>query len=291
MSYGESQGAPETRWGPVHLPNRGILLLSGPDRVTFLQGLVSNDVKRVAPGHAVYACLLTPQGKFLHDFFLVDDGEALLIDCEADRRDDLAKRLKMYRLRSKIDIADVSDSWAVYGSGGDEDDPSGTIAFADPRIPALGRRMIAPRDALPSGESAGAWTAYERLRLSLAVPDGSRDMEVGKAILLENNIDLLNGIAWDKGCYTGQELTARTRYRGLIKKRLVPVRIDGATPAIGTPLIENGVEIGEMRSSSGDLGVALIRLAVLARGRPIALAGVTLTPEPPDYFPPFAEES
>jgi folate-binding protein YgfZ len=100
---------------------------------------------------------------------------------------------------------------------------------------------------------------YAYLRIANAVPDGSRDMEVGKAILLENNIDLLNGVAWDKGCYTGQELTARTKYRGLIKKRLVPVQIDGAIPQAGTPLIENGVEVGEMRGASGGDGLALIR--------------------------------
>ena len=89
----------------VRLPDRGFLRLSGPDRVKFLQGLVSNDVEAVAPGRAAYACLLTPQGKFLHDFFLIADGESLLIDCEAGRRDDLAQRLKVYKLRSKIEIA------------------------------------------------------------------------------------------------------------------------------------------------------------------------------------------
>jgi folate-binding protein YgfZ len=117
------------------------------------------------------------------------------------------------------------------------------------------------------------------------VPDGSRDMEVGKAILLENNIDVLNGIAWDKGCYMGQELTARTRYRGLIKKRLAPLRITGRAPAAGTPLIENGVEVGEMRSSVGDIGLALVRLEVLRQRRPIEVDGATLIPEIPAYLP------
>jgi hypothetical protein len=112
------------------------------------------------------------------------------------------------------------------------------------------------------------------------VPDGSRDMEVGKAILLENNIDLLNGVAWDKGCYTGQELTARTHYRGLIKKRLVPIRIAGAVPPVGTPLIENGVEVGEMRSASGDLGLALLRFERLRQPGPIVTGDSVLTPEP-----------
>jgi folate-binding protein YgfZ len=129
-------------------------------------------------------------------------------------------------------------------------------------------------------ESPIPFDIYDRLRVAEAVPDGSRDMEVGKAILLENNIDLLNGVAWDKGCYTGQELTARTRYRGLIKKRLVPVHIAGAVPPVGTPLIENGSEVGEMRSANGNVGLALLRLERLRQPGPIEIDGAVLTPEP-----------
>jgi folate-binding protein YgfZ len=262
--------------GYVRLPNRGFLRLSGPDRLTFLQGLVSNDVNKVAPGRAVYSCLLTPQGKFLHDFFLVADGDSLLVECEADRRADLAQRLKMYKLRSKIEITEADyAAFAVFGS---VPPVPGAIAFPDPRAPALETRMLAAAD--PEA-SPLAFEDYDRLRISEAVPDGSRDMEVGKAILLENNIDLLNGVSWDKGCYTGQELTARTRYRGLIKKRLVPVRIAGPVPPAGTPVIENGVEVGEMRTASGDLGLALLRLERLRQPEPIRVEGAVLTPEPP----------
>jgi folate-binding protein YgfZ len=258
--------------GFVRLPNRGFLRLSGPDRLTFLQGLVSNDVNKVAPGHAVYSCLLTPQGKFLHDFFLIADGDSLLIECEADRRADLAQRLKVYKLRSKVEIAE-----AEYGVFAGALSDEGCIAYPDPRTAALGLRVLSSSDL---EGSPLPFEAYDRLRITEAVPDGSRDMEVGKAILLENNIDLLNGVAWDKGCYTGQELTARTHYRGLIKKRLVPVRIAGAVPPVGTPLIENGTEVGEMRSASGDLGLALLRFERLRRPEPIAIDGAVLTPEP-----------
>jgi folate-binding protein YgfZ len=253
-------------------PNRGILRLSGPDRAQFLQGLVSNDVTAVQPCSPVYACLLTPQGKFLHDFFLIADGDSLLIDCEGDRRADLLSRLKMYKLRSKIELTDVTDEFTVYGG----------IGLPDPRLPALGRRLLAPK-----GEALGvdiSFDVYDRLRIGLAVPYGSRDMDIGKAILLENNIDLLNGVSWTKGCYTGQELTARTHYRGLIKKRLCPVRIDGVTPATGTPLIENGVEVGEMRSSNGDLGLALLKLESIRDARPIVIESATLIPQPPAFL-------
>jgi folate-binding protein YgfZ len=261
--------------GFVRLPNRGFLRLSGPDRLTFLQGLVSNDVNKIAPGQAVYSCLLTPQGKFLHDFFLIADGDSLLIECEADRRADLAQRLKVYKLRSKIEIAEAEyQAFAIFGAV-----PSvpSAIAYADPRSAALGVHVLSPSNL---EGSPLPFEAYDRLRIAEAVPDGSRDMEVGKAILLENNIDLLNGVAWDKGCYTGQELTARTRYRGLIKKRLVPVRIAGTVPPIGTPLIENGTEVGEMRSASGDLGLALLRLERLRQAGPIVTGDAVLTPEP-----------
>jgi folate-binding protein YgfZ len=270
--------------GFIRLPNRGFLRLSGPDRLTFLQGLVTNDVNVAAPGRAVYACLLTPQGKFLHDFFLIADGESLLIDCEADRRADLAQRLKTYKLRSKIEIAEAD--YAPYAIFDAAPPVAGAIAYTDPRTAALGLRILLPADA---GESGFGLTelpfeTYDRLRIAEAVPDGSRDMEIGKAILLENNIDLLNGIAWDKGCYTGQELTARTRYRGLIKKRLVPLSISGPVPAIGTPLMENGTEVGEMRTSFGDIGLALVRLERLRHAGPIDIGGTILTPTLPDLL-------
>jgi folate-binding protein YgfZ len=264
--------------GFVRLRNRGFLRLSGPDRLTFLQGLVSNDVNTVAPGHAVYSCLLTPQGKFLHDFFLIADGESLLIECEADRRADLAQRLKVYKLRSKIEIAEAD--YAVFVLLTSDPVTAGAIAYPDPRSAALGKRFLAPQDLALAGLPELPFDSYDQLRIAEAVPDGSRDMEVGKAILLENNIDLLNGLAWDKGCYTGQELTARTRYRGLVKKRLAPVRIAGTVPPAGTPLIEKGTEVGEMRSSNGDVGLALLRLERLRQPGSIEIEGAVLTPEP-----------
>jgi folate-binding protein YgfZ len=269
--------------GFIRLPNRGFLRLSGLDRLTFLQGLVTNDVNKVAPRNAIYACLLTPQGKFLHDFFLIADGESLLIDCEADRRADLAQRLRMYKLRSKIEIAEAD--YTAYAFIGAASEIAGAIAYPDPRTPLLGTRLALPAGISPpvqSGLAEMPFETYEYLRIANAVPAGSLDMEVGKAILLENNIDLLNGVAWDKGCYTGQELTARTKYRGLIKKRLVPVQIDGAVPQTGTPLIENGVEVGEMRGTSGSDGLALIKLERLRRPDAIGIDGAMLTPRLPE---------
>jgi folate-binding protein YgfZ len=272
--------------GLTLLPNRGVLRLEGPDREAFLQGLVTNNVAAVTQDNAVYACLLTPQGKFLHDFFLVRDGESLLIECEADRSEDLLRRLKMYKLRAKITLSDVSESFVACAAPDKPEAAFDGLAYRDPRLPALGYRLLPPR---APAAAVLPFDDYDRRRIALGVPDGSRDMEVGKAILLENNIDLLNGVAWDKGCYTGQELTARTHYRGLIKKRLSPVRIAGTAPAPGAPLIENGVEIGEMRSANGDLGLALLKLDIPRRRTPIVLEDLTLTPEPPDYLARFLD--
>jgi folate-binding protein YgfZ len=264
---------PEISNGFVRLPNRAVLRLSGPDRQAFLQGLVSNDVNAAAPNQAVYSCLLTPQGKFLHDFFLYADGESLLIECEADRRADLMQKLRMYKLRSKIELAqDEFSAFAVFGAIDD------AVSAPDPRTPILGTRVL-----LANGEPnllEVPYDIYDRLRIAHAVPDGSRDMEVGKAVLLENNIDLLNGIAWEKGCYTGQELTARTKYRGLIKKRLMPVRLSGTMPEIGTPLIAGGSEIGEIRSHNGDVALALMRFEAVRKSLSFDIGGTKLTVEP-----------
>jgi hypothetical protein len=282
----------------VELPERGVLSLTGEDRVHFLQGLVSNDVADVSPERAVYACLLTPQGKFLHDFFLIAAGEAILIECEASRRADLLRRLKMFKLRSRIELADVSGEYAVFAVIGARPfaPPAGGIVYDDPRSAGLGLRVLLPRGVAAAplaalGLSRGTVETYDRLRIEAAVPDGSRDMEEGKAILLESNIDLLHGISWDKGCYMGQELTARTRYRGLIKKRLVPVRIAGKAPPIGTPLMENGREIGEMRSSAGDVGLALLKLDAIRDPREIKTDSATLVPRPPAHLTAILAET
>ncbi|GEO38699.1 glycine cleavage system protein T [Skermanella aerolata] len=291
----------------VTLPSRGILAIDGPDRATFLQGLVSNDVTFAGPSRAIYAAFLTPQGKYLHDFFIVEMGGKLLIDCEAGRLADLQRRLKMYKLRSKVALEDVSAQYSVtaaFGPGalealnlpagepGGAAELGGGVVFADPRLSALGARAILPRGTEASAlEAAGFKVAevadYDRLRLEAGVPDGSRDLIVEKAILLENNLDELNAISWQKGCYMGQELTARTRYRGLVRKRLFPVIVEGTLPAPGTTVMLGDKEAGEMRSGSGDRALALLRLEEIERaqaeGLPLLAGDAKLTPVKPSW--------
>lgn len=285
---------------------RGVLAVTGEDRVAFLQGLVSNDVRKADPGHALYALFLTPQGKFLHDLFLVETGDSLLLDAEAARRDDLLRRLRLYRLRSKVALEDRTPDHAVallYGPDalerlglpaerGAARPFAGGVAYVDPRLPALGARAILPRDGgtdalCAAGFVEGDPAVYDRLRLEHGIPDGSRDLVVEKAIPLENNLHDLNAIAWDKGCYMGQELTARTHYRALIRRRLYPVSVHGPLPDPGTPVLLGDKEAGELRSGLDGRALALLRMEDVekaqAAGTPLTCGDATLAPRRPDW--------
>lgn len=288
------------------MEERGVLAIEGAEARAFLQALVSNDILRVSDEQAVYAALLTPQGKFLHDFFVAAWGEGLLLDCEAARLADLKRRLTLYRLRSKVTLSDRSKVLAVavaHGEGaagalalaevpGTARVLDGGVVFVDPRLAEAGVRAILPREAAPAlleaaGFSAGSRDDYERRRIALGLPDGSRDMEVEKAILLENGFDELHGVDWQKGCYIGQELTARTRYRGLIKKRLVPVKVEGPLPPPGTSVHAGEREVGQIRTGAGDVALALLRLEALdhAEGNPGRLTAgeATVVPQKPHW--------
>ncbi|MBV8402391.1 MAG: folate-binding protein YgfZ, partial [Acetobacteraceae bacterium] len=240
------------------LPARGVLEISGADRISFLQGLVSNDVQDSGPNRAVWAALLTPQGKWLADFFILADSERLLLDCERAQVAMLLQRLSRFRLRSKVELRDASDSLQVYAAWGGAPG-SGRLAAPDPRLPEAGWRVLADT-ALPCSATEEDWDQH---RLALGLPDGSRDLESEKTVLLEAGFDELHGVSWTKGCYMGQELTARTKYRGLVKRRLVPVEVRGPLPASGSPVFRNNSEVGAMRSGRGGHGLAQLRLEVL----------------------------
>jgi len=304
-------GLPPDRPVAIPLVERGVVAVTGPDRKSFLQGLVSNDIHAVAPGHAVYAALLTPQGKYLHDFFVFEQDEALLLETDRQAAPDLLRRLKPFKLRSKVTLEDQSGgfavtvlmpaSTAVAVTGLATAEPGaagpwcGGTVFVDPRHAHLGVRAVLPsgtvavRDALAeAGFGVGSRDIYEGVRLSLGVPDGRRDMSPEKSTLLESNLDVFNGISWDKGCYMGQELTARMHYRGLLKKRLLPVRVEGPLPAAGTPIHLDGAEVGELRSGCGDRALALLRLEAVqtaaARGLSFAAGEACVIVEPPTWL-------
>jgi folate-binding protein YgfZ len=257
------------------LPARAVLAVTGEDRVSFLQGLVSNDVAGAEPGRAVWAALLTPQGKWLADFFILSDGERLLLDCEQAQRPMLRQRLSRYRLRSRVALDEADPRVYVAWDG---DPEVAGIAARDPRLPEAGWRVLTA-EPIPTNATETDW---DRHRLRLGLPDGSRDMETEKSVLMEAGFDELNGVSWTKGCYMGQELTARTKYRGLVKRRLVPVRIDGAVPPPGAPILRNGREVGTMRSASGQHGMALVPLEALES---VLISGdATITPVVPGWM-------
>lgn len=244
--------------------------------MSFLNGLVSNDVALAAPGRAVWAALLTPQGKYLADFFIYADGERLLLECEAGQRAMLAQKLSRFRLRAQVAIAAVE--LTVY-AGWDGLAPTAVLGVvaADPRLPEAGWRALSA-EALATNASFEDW---DRHRLALGLPDGTRDLETEKTVLLEAGFDELNGISWTKGCYMGQELTARTRYRGLLKRRLLPVATDGDVPGRGTAVFAGAREVGEMRSGCGRVGLALLRLDALDEA--LSAGGQALRVEVPGW--------
>jgi folate-binding protein YgfZ len=274
--------------------HRSVIAVGGPDRVDFLQGLISNDTTKVAPGRAIWAALLTPQGRFLNDMFVADGGnDTLLLETERERAPALAKKLGLYKLRSRVTVEDLGAAMevaVVFGPGADRVAPvEGAVAFADPRLAGLGTRVLAPAGQAAAllagrGYAAAPLEAYDALRLELGVPDGSRDLVVDRALLLENGFDELNGVDWQKGCYMGQELTARTKYRALIRKRLFPVRIEGELPAFGTAVYDDGQEVGEMRSGSGHRALAMLRLDAVKPGHKLTAGEVGVLPEIPDWM-------
>ncbi|TDP48717.1 YgfZ/GcvT domain-containing protein [Zavarzinia compransoris] len=275
----------------TRLPGRALLALGGADTIPFLQGLITNDATRLSPSQGLFAALLTPQGKFLHELIIAPapappgHGDGLLVDTEAERCADLQRRLTLYRLRAKVTIAAPADGTvvAVFGpgsaaafgldavAGAARELAGGAVALVDPRLADLGVRLLGPAAAVDAALAAAglslsaAAEAYDRHRLDLAVPDGSRDIAVDRGFLLENNYEELNGVSFTKGCYVGQELTARTKHRATIKKRLYKVEFDPAAepPEPDTPILLGGHEAGAMRSSRAGVGLALMRLEYL----------------------------
>jgi hypothetical protein len=226
----------------AHLKDRAVIAVAGPD------------VEKLEPGKGLYAALLTPQGKILFDFFLVEGDGAILIDCLAETRDVLLKRLTLYKLRSKITI-EARDQLAVLAEW------NGTVArnaisYADPRLMELGRRAI-----IAQGEMRKDLLdekSYREHRLALGVPEGG-DFGSDKMFALDADLDELHGVDFDKGCYVGQELTARMKHRGTARKRVLPVEFTQGG-AHATAIVSDGKDIGEIISSYGRRGFAQVRL-------------------------------
>lgn len=234
---------------PMLLHDRTVLSLSGPQAKTFLQGLITNDVTNLAPDRPLYAALLTPQGKVLFDFILIERNDEVLMDCAAASADALLKRLTMYRLRAKVELRrrdDLAVIWSVEEFAG---------AIRDARLADLGWRAVAPQKGSGDGRN------YLEHRLALGVPEGA-DFGSDKMFALDAGLEELHGVSFDKGCYIGQELTARMKHRGTARKRLLSVAtLDGRDlPAAGTEVHAGDTALGDIVSVYGAKGFGLIRL-------------------------------
>ncbi len=284
----------------IELPGRALLRLDGPEAKGFLNGLVSNDVTKAAPEHALYAALLTPQGKFLADMFIQQHRDALWLDVAENRLEELAKKLKLYRLRAKVEIAPQPgwQAYALIGSNAADalalpEQPGAAHAFGagfaciDPRLAAMGARLWLPRNEPPGIGAPAEFSAYEALRLRLGLPDGGQDIEIDKGLLLENHFEALRGVDFAKGCYVGQEVTARTKYRGLVKKQLYRVSAQADLPPPGSSISQDGAEAGQLLSHDGRQGLALLRNEQVAKanegGAPLLAEGIALQASLPDY--------
>jgi len=229
-------------------PDRTVLRLTGPDRRRFLQGLVSNDVNRLDREPLVYAALLTPQGKYLTEMFLAEQGEAVLLDVPASAADDLLRRLAMYRLRSAVEVA-ATDLPVTRGLG-----PIPEGAQPDPRDPALGWRLIGR--ALTEGDPVD-WPARH---VAGRVPLHGTDLIPGESFILEQGFARLHGVDFRKGCYVGQEITARMQHKTELRRGLVVLALDGPA-APGTPVVTaEGREAGRLGTVAGSRALALLRL-------------------------------
>ena len=255
----------------AELKSRAVVAVTGPDWRTFLQGLISQDVETLQPGELRFAALLTPQGKLLFDLFILGREDGCWLDVAAEKRDALVQRLALYRLRAKVEIAAVdARAWAVWDGG--------SAGAPDPRLATLGRRAYGEA---PAGAAAADEAAYDAMRLKLGVPDAAKDAPDDYPI--EANLDLLNGIDFQKGCFVGQETTSRMKRRGMIKSRMLPIAFEGPAPAFGAEVLAGSLRAGEVRSGAEGRAMALLRLDRI-EGAALSVDGRPVSAETPAYL-------
>lgn len=254
------------------LPDRALLRLSGPDARTLLQGLVTQDLDQLSADQPLYAGLLSPQGKTLFQLFLFADGQDVLADVAAADRPLLQQQLLRFRLRKKVDIL-LADELAMFQQWGEP-----ATHPADPRYPLAGSRF----PAQPSQPPTVPLAEWHQHRLPLGLPEAD---EIGHDDLLwlETNARELNGVSFTKGCYTGQENTARMHHRNRIRKRLLPLRLSGPAEPNASVMADGTTEAGRLRGARhGDLQMVLLRVEYL--DRPLSVAGATATALMPPWL-------
>ncbi|SIQ66221.1 MULTISPECIES: folate-binding protein YgfZ [unclassified Bosea (in: a-proteobacteria)] len=253
----------------TRLIDRGIIRVSGEEARDFLQNLVTNDMEAVTPGHAGYGALLTPQGKIICDFLIValseEDGGGFLLDTPLLQIPDLMKRLKLYKLRAKVALEDLTERSAVLASADGAPLPAEAgLVYDDPRLPALGQRAVVDVAGVESLIDAGA-ESYHARRVGLGVPAGGRDFAYGDTFPHEALLDQLGGVSFKKGCYIGQEVVSRMQHRGTARTRVVPVLFDqGVATETGAQAVAGGKVLGAIGSTADGKALAMLRLDRLA---------------------------
>ncbi len=272
------------------LARRGVVAVAGPDAEAFLNDLVTADISRAGPGQAAFAGLLTPQGKILFDFIVFRDGERFLFDLPRGTTADLVRRIGFYKLRAKVTVADISAETrvlAVWGAEGVHHIDG--VAAPDPRLAALGWRMVAPADQPPllSGFAPATAADYDAHRIPLGIPEGGIDFAFGDAFPHDTDMDQLAGVDFGKGCYIGQEVVSRMEHRGTARRRFVIARATGALPPAGSEVSAGGKPLGTLGSAAGDTALALLRLdrakEAIDAGTPIRAGDATLSVSLPGW--------
>jgi folate-binding protein YgfZ len=241
------------------LEDRSVIAVRGTDARSFLQGLISNDMEECAPSKGIYAALLTPQGKILFEFFVVEHEDRFLIDCAAARAGDLVKRLAFYRLRAKVDITPAQELKVAAVWNGAPQTMAAIAAFADPRLPTLGVRLIGPLPLVQNALADMRNGDYRAHLLDLGVPD-SADVPPDTVFALDAGFEELGAIDFRKGCYVGQEVTARMKHRASARRRFLIAQVDGDLPPPGTKLEASGREVGLLATGLNGRALALVRL-------------------------------
>ena len=262
--------------------DKTILSIEGKDKVEFLQNLISNNMELVSNTKSIYSTLLNPQGKFLFDFIIFkgNEKESLYLECDKNRSEELIKLLNMYKLRKDVKFSVIENItiYLIYGeyqfllssfnlkhTEGSTSHMNNNIFLIDPRNKKLGIRLYSNNDKLPAEISDignKSIKNYETIRINLVIPDSNKDLEVGKSFLLENNFEIMNAIDFNKGCYIGQENTARQKYRGTAKKLLTKIEIEGKTLSMGNEIKLDNRKVGVVRSITENIGLATIRREV-----------------------------
>ena len=278
------------------LPDRGVVKVVGEAAGKFLNGLLTADISKVTPDRAAFAALLTPQGKIMVDMIVAqapaEDGGGYFLDCPRALAKTLTDRLDFYKLRAKVLIEDLSETLGVLAAWGGAGETDCGLCYADPRLDELGLRcMLPPHLAAEAAAELGATLSdaksYEAHRIALGAPRGGLDFNYNDAFPHEADMDQLNGVDFEKGCYVGQEVVSRVEHRGTARKRVLPVTYEDFAPEAGVVVKVGDAEVGVMGSSAQGRGLAMLHLgrvgAALAAGEPILSGGIALHPSKPAW--------